>query len=233
MRCSAWSSLAISACRGEARLALALACVALAALVLAAPAGAHVEVTPTFVAEGATETLSVVGHNDRTVPLTQFEVALPAGFELEEAEPVEGWEAAVDGTHGHVDGRAGRSGPGGDVQPRRGGAGPSPAWWRSSPPSAMRTARSWPPPPRSRSSPVRSRRRGRTFGPSSAPPACSRSPALSRRGQKMRRRRRRRRGRSRGSPMSQLTAPPRAEDVHSHAWLPWRASETRPMLQEK
>ena len=54
MRCSGWSSLAISACSGVA-----------AALVLAAPAAAHVVATPTFLASKSSESIGFEAPNER------------------------------------------------------------------------------------------------------------------------------------------------------------------------
>jgi hypothetical protein len=80
MRCSAWSSLATSACKGEARLALAVA-VALART-LAAPARAHVDPTPAFLATGSTETISLAVHNDREIPMSSFQVTAPGELRI-------------------------------------------------------------------------------------------------------------------------------------------------------
>lgn len=82
MRCSAWSSLAISVC---------------STLVLAAPAAAHVAVTPPFVAANDTTTLSLTGPNERDEPMTGFSVAVPGDFRIVSARSADGWRAEVHG----------------------------------------------------------------------------------------------------------------------------------------
>lgn len=68
-----------------------------AALVLAAPAGAHVIASPTFLAAGETQTLELSVPNERDAPMTGFVVTVPAGLEIVSAESVEGWSATVEG----------------------------------------------------------------------------------------------------------------------------------------
>ncbi len=80
MRCSAWSSLAISVC---------------SALLLAAPAAAHVTVTPAFLGAGETATLSFTGPNERDVPMTVFRVIAPPAMRILHASPSEGWESTT------------------------------------------------------------------------------------------------------------------------------------------
>lgn len=82
MRCSAWSSLAISVC---------------STLALAAPAGAHVAVTPPFVAARDTATLSLTGPNERDEPMTGFSVAVPRDFRIVGAHSAAGWLGEVRG----------------------------------------------------------------------------------------------------------------------------------------
>jgi uncharacterized protein YndB with AHSA1/START domain len=80
MRCSVWSSLAISAC---------------SALALAAPAGAHVTAEPAFLAAGGTATLSLTGPNERDEPMTGFSLAVPRDFRIVAARSADGWSADV------------------------------------------------------------------------------------------------------------------------------------------
>jgi uncharacterized protein YcnI len=83
MRCSAWSSLAISVC----------SCAG--ALALATPAAAHVYATPSFVPGGKTATLSLSVPNERGVPMTGVTVTVPDGFRVLKALPVGGWQTQV------------------------------------------------------------------------------------------------------------------------------------------
>jgi hypothetical protein len=103
MRFSAWSSPVISACRGDARLAVAFG-VLLLALALAAPAGAHVDATPAFLSTNAVSTLSLTGHTDREVAMTGFSVTVPTGVRILEALPLAGWRASLDGETATWDG---------------------------------------------------------------------------------------------------------------------------------
>jgi hypothetical protein len=82
MRFSAWSSLAISAC---------------SALVLAAPATAHIDATPAFLVADGTETISLTAHNDRSVPMDGFVVTASAGLRIEDVGELEGWSGSTDG----------------------------------------------------------------------------------------------------------------------------------------
>jgi uncharacterized protein YcnI len=77
MRCSAWSSLAISVC---------------SALAFAGVASAHVIATPTYVASKGSETFEFSGPNERQRPMTTFTVTAPAGLEITHVHPVEGWD---------------------------------------------------------------------------------------------------------------------------------------------
>ncbi|HLG10048.1 MAG TPA: hypothetical protein VI409_15375 [Gaiellaceae bacterium] len=83
MRCSGWSSLAISVCSG---------------LALAAPAAAHVTVVPPFVSAGDTATLSLTGPNEREAEMTGFAVTVPSEFRIVEARSADSWRSAVQGT---------------------------------------------------------------------------------------------------------------------------------------
>jgi uncharacterized protein YcnI len=97
MRCSGWSSLAISACRGEACLAFALTTVVFA-LVFASDADAHVVATPTFLATGSSESITFAAPNERDAPMTGFSIAVPPGIVIEHAHEIAGWSESVDGT---------------------------------------------------------------------------------------------------------------------------------------
>jgi MYXO-CTERM domain-containing protein len=85
MRCSAWSSLATSACSALA-------------LLLAAPASAHIDAVPAFLEAGGTGTVSLTAHNDRRVAMTEFAVTVPAGLRIAEIGDVTGWAGSTDGT---------------------------------------------------------------------------------------------------------------------------------------
>jgi len=76
MRCSAWSSLAISVC---------------SALVLAVPAAGHITVVPPFVSSAGTATLTLTAPNERDEPMTGLVVTVPDGFRISRAEQGEGW----------------------------------------------------------------------------------------------------------------------------------------------
>jgi hypothetical protein len=83
MRCSGWSSLAISVC---------------SALAIAAPVAAHVTVTPPFVPAGDTATLSLTGPNERSEPMTGFAVTVTGEFRIVHAHPASGWDSSVQGS---------------------------------------------------------------------------------------------------------------------------------------
>ncbi|HXG77583.1 MAG TPA: hypothetical protein VNJ53_13540 [Gaiellaceae bacterium] len=87
MRCSGWSSRAISACSAAA----------LAALLLAATASAHVVARPQFLpAEGRT-TLVLEVPNERNEPMSGLSVTLPAGLAPVQAAAPSPWELALEG----------------------------------------------------------------------------------------------------------------------------------------
>jgi len=89
MRCSGWSSLAISACSA----------VAVLVLVLAAPAAAHVVASPTFLPSKGSESISFEVPNERDDPMTSFTLTPPDGLEIEHVHPADGWNVGlVDGT---------------------------------------------------------------------------------------------------------------------------------------
>ncbi len=81
MRCSGWSSLAISVC---------------SALVLAGSAFGHVFPTPQFLPGQSTESVTLDVPNERDVPMTGFVVKAPAGLEIEHAHPADGWDEEFD-----------------------------------------------------------------------------------------------------------------------------------------
>jgi uncharacterized protein YcnI len=86
MRCSGWSSLAISVCSALA-------------LLLAAPAAAHVVASPTFLPSKSSESISFEVPNERDDPMTSFTLTPPEGLRIEHVHPADGWNAAlVDGT---------------------------------------------------------------------------------------------------------------------------------------
>ena len=85
MRCSGWSSLAISACSA-------------ATLMLPGPAAAHVVATPPFVASGSSESVTFSGPNERDDPMTAFALTVPAGLEIAHAHVVEGWDESIEGS---------------------------------------------------------------------------------------------------------------------------------------
>ena len=83
MRCSGWSSLAISVC---------------SALVLAGTASAHVVATPGFLPSGSSESITFSGPNERNDPMTAFALTVPAGLVIEHAHEVESWDESIDGS---------------------------------------------------------------------------------------------------------------------------------------
>jgi uncharacterized protein YcnI len=97
MKSSAWLSLAISVCRGEACLALVLGAVA-AALVVAAPARAHVFPSPSYVPGGVRATVTFWVPNERGVAMSALTLTVPDGFRIVEARPADGWTARISGT---------------------------------------------------------------------------------------------------------------------------------------
>ena len=89
MRCSGWSSRAIWACNGAA---------AAAALVLAAPAGAHVSISPKTVAAGAdVDLLFSVPNEEDAAGVVRVTIGVPPDFELDDAEAKEGWTQSRTG----------------------------------------------------------------------------------------------------------------------------------------
>jgi uncharacterized protein YcnI len=86
MRCSGWSSLAISACN-----------VVALALVVSAPAGAHVTAPRPFLSASDTDELDLLVPNERKAPMTGFVVVVPADFRIVSASSTDGWNAGADG----------------------------------------------------------------------------------------------------------------------------------------
>ena len=86
MRCSGWSSLAISVCSALA-------------LLLAAPAAAHVVASPTFLPSKSAESISFEVPNERDDPMTSFTLTPPEGLRIEHVHPADGWNVGlVNGT---------------------------------------------------------------------------------------------------------------------------------------
>lgn len=83
MRCSGWSSLAISAC---------------SALVLAAPAAAHLSINPAQVQAGALVDLVLsVPNAEDARGVDQVTVRIPPAFRLDDAEAKTGWTQSRSG----------------------------------------------------------------------------------------------------------------------------------------
>ena len=85
MRCSGWSSLAISVCSALA-------------LLVADAASAHVVAEPTYVAKGSSQAIIFSGPNERKQPMTAFTLTVPAGLEIAHAHPVDGWTEESTGS---------------------------------------------------------------------------------------------------------------------------------------
>ena len=85
MRCSGWSSLAISVCSAVA-------------LALPGSAAAHIVATPPFLASGSSESVSFTGPNERDDPMTSFAMTVPTGIEIAHAHEVEGWDESIEGS---------------------------------------------------------------------------------------------------------------------------------------
>jgi uncharacterized protein YcnI len=121
MRCSAWSSLAISVCRGRTcparpaplRAYGSLGLVAFLAFMLVPTASAHVIAMPTYVASGSSQAVIFSGPNERGRPMTSFEVVVPVGLEIAHAHPVDGW--TEEGTASTATWTGGSLAPGADI----------------------------------------------------------------------------------------------------------------------
>jgi uncharacterized protein YcnI len=81
MRCSGWSSLAISVC---------------SALLLAGPAAGHVVPSPGFIEGGTRDSISLSVPNERDEPMVALSVTVPADFVIVHPHPVDGWESGGD-----------------------------------------------------------------------------------------------------------------------------------------
>jgi uncharacterized protein YcnI len=86
-----------------------------AMLALAAPAAAHVVVSPEEVTAGDYETLTVSAPTEKEVPTTEIRVEVPEGFLLSGVQPVPGWEHAFEEDRGVV---AAVTFSGGQIRPR-------------------------------------------------------------------------------------------------------------------
>jgi len=87
MRCSGWSSLAISACSSL-----------VVALALVASAGAHVTARTPYLYASKSSELELDVPNERDAPMTGFHVTVPAGFRIVSAESNGDWLPAVGKT---------------------------------------------------------------------------------------------------------------------------------------
>jgi uncharacterized protein YcnI len=86
----------------------------LAAAVLTAPAAAHVDASPAFLAAGTNETIALAAHNDRDVTMNEITVRVPAGLTITDVLDIEGWESSHDDrvatwTGGHLAGDTGQT----------------------------------------------------------------------------------------------------------------------------
>jgi len=86
-----------------------------AILALAAPAQAHVVVSPEEVTAGDYETLTVSVPTEKEVPTTEIRVEVPEGFLLSGVQPVPGWEHAFEEDRGVV---TAVTFSGGEIRPR-------------------------------------------------------------------------------------------------------------------
>ena len=86
-----------------------------AMLALAAPAGAHVVVSPEEVTAGDYETLTVSVPTEKEIPTTEIRVEVPEGFLLSGVQPVPGWEHAFEEDRGVV---TAVTFSGGEIRPR-------------------------------------------------------------------------------------------------------------------
>ncbi len=81
MNLSRWSTLVVSVC---------------SALALSGTASAHVFPTPQVIASQSIESVTLDVPNERDKPMTGFVVIAPAGVEIEQAHPAEGWTEEID-----------------------------------------------------------------------------------------------------------------------------------------
>jgi uncharacterized protein YcnI len=82
MRCSGWSSLAISVC---------------SALLFVGAAAAHVVATPAYLPSGSSGSIALAAPTERDDPMTGFSVTAPPGLAIEHAHPSDGWAEELDG----------------------------------------------------------------------------------------------------------------------------------------
>jgi uncharacterized protein YcnI len=68
----------------------------LTAAVLAAPAAAHVDASPTGIPAGGNETVSLVVHNDRDVAMDGLMLTVPAGFTITDALDAGDWDGSFE-----------------------------------------------------------------------------------------------------------------------------------------
>ena len=85
MRCSGWSSLAISVCSAIA-------------LVSAGPGVAHVLPFPSFIPAGDAQLVELSFPNEHDRTMVGFSVAAPTTLEIVHAHPAEGWQETFDGS---------------------------------------------------------------------------------------------------------------------------------------
>jgi uncharacterized protein YcnI len=83
MRCSGWSSLAISVC---------------SALVLTGTASAHVVATSPFVASESSRLINLEAPNERSEPMTSLLVRAPSGLVIHHTRQPKGWSGVAEGT---------------------------------------------------------------------------------------------------------------------------------------
>ena len=86
-----------------------------AMLAVAAPAQAHVVVSPEEVTAGEYETLTVSVPTEKEIPTTEIRVEVPEGFLLSGVQPVPGWEHAFEEDRGVV---TAVTFSGGEIRPR-------------------------------------------------------------------------------------------------------------------
>ncbi len=86
-----------------------------AMLAVAAPAYAHVVVSPEEVTAGEYETLTVSVPTEKEIPTTEIRVEVPEGFLLSGVQPVPGWDHAFEEDRGIV---TAVTFSGGEIRPR-------------------------------------------------------------------------------------------------------------------
>jgi uncharacterized protein YcnI len=92
MRCSGWSSRAISASSA------AVAALIVATLIVAAPAGAHLSIVPATVVKGElVDLVFSVPNEDDAMGVDHVTLGVPQDFELDDAEAKPGWSQSRTG----------------------------------------------------------------------------------------------------------------------------------------